>query len=355
MKGAKGAAVKSRLGFLSGTGAVVSVAVLAGLAVWTLIGGPVLFSPGALNAKAKARTLGGVASHAQLSADCGACHPAPWSSRSMADQCLACHTDVGAQIQSRTGVHGAMLAALSAPTCRGCHTEHRGTTAALTVIDASAFPHDLTGYSLRGHSRTAKGTRFACADCHPKGLATFDTATCADCHAGIDAAFMSRHEASFGRACLVCHNGSGAGAGDFDHNRLAFKLTGKHAGLACTRCHPDAASLQALRNTPQACIGCHAKNDKHQGKFGRQCGQCHGTDGWAGAKFDHTIFPLDHGSQERRATCQTCHPNDVGTYTCYGCHAHTPATVQGQHEGRALADLTDCIRCHPGGRKEGGD
>ena len=37
--------------------------------------------------------LGGVSSHAALGADCAACHTAPWSSQSMDDLCLACHTD----------------------------------------------------------------------------------------------------------------------------------------------------------------------------------------------------------------------------------------------------------------------
>jgi hypothetical protein len=278
----EGAGVRSRLGFLSGTGAVVAVVAVAGLAVWTMIRGPVLFSPGALSVKSRAQTLGGVTSHVQLAGECGACHPAPWSSRTMTDACLGCHSDVSAQLRTRSGLHGLMLDALASPTCRGCHTEHHGANGALTVVDPATFPHDLTGYSLRGHTRTASGGRFACADCHPKGLSHFDQATCADCHAVLDARFMSSHETSFGKDCLVCHKG------------------------------------------------------------GR-------------TNFDHSVFPVDHGAEERRPTCQTCHPKGVRSYTCYGCHAHTPARVQGQHEGRPLADLTDCIRCHQGGRKEGGD
>jgi hypothetical protein len=266
--------VSGRRRFVSGTGIVVGVLTLVGLLVWVLIQGPGLFSPGGLNAQAKSQTLGGMSSHAQLAGKCGACHGAPWSSRSMSDRCLACHQDVSTQIQGHSGVHGGLVGARSSSTCRACHSEHRGANGALTA--------------------------------------------------------------------------------NFDHNKFPFKLTGKHASVPCNQCHTQtAASLQDLRNTPQDCYSCHAKNDAHSGKFGKLCGQCHGTDGWGNAKFDHTIFPLDHGSDQQAATCTTCHPTNYSTYTCYGCHRHTTASVQGDHEGQSLASLADCIRCHPGGRGAG--
>ena len=341
-----------RPGFVSVAGIVVAVLLLAGVAAWTWIAGPVLFSPGQLSTLAKGRTLGGVASHAELAGNCGGCHAAPWSSQTMVDRCVTCHTGVGAQIESRTGLHGRLLGSLTSPTCRGCHTDHHGPTGALTVQDAATFPHDLTRYSLRGHRRTSKGTPFACADCHPKGLTQFDQTTCADCHTAINAAFMAQHIGSFGRNCLLCHNGRGGG--DFDHNKLAFKLTGKHVGVPCDKCHA-AGSLQSTQQGPRDCVACHAKDDKHQGTFGTQCGQCHTANGWPGATFDHTIFPVNHGSREQVPTCQTCHTNGVNTYTCFGCHAHTPANIVARHEGRALSDLTNCVRCHAGGAREGGD
>ena len=66
--------------------------------------------------------------------------------------------------------------------------------------------------------------------------------------------------------------------------------------------------------------------------------------------FDHKVFPLDHGSDEKKATCETCHPNGTDTYTCFGCHEHTTCNVIGEHEGKSLAELQDCVRCHEGGR-----
>jgi hypothetical protein len=258
---------------LSGTGVVIAAVAVLGLVAWILIQGPALFSPGALNAQAKAQTLGGVTSHAKLAGNCGACHAAPWSGHTMTDRCLACHKDVSAQIQGHSGVHGGLVGALSTSACRACHSEHRGPNGALTA--------------------------------------------------------------------------------NFDHNKFAFKLTGKHADVPCNQCHTQAASLQDLRSTPQDCFSCHAKSDTHGGSFGKLCGQCHSTDSWANAKFNHTIFPVSHGSDQQVATCKTCHPANFSTYTCYGCHRHTTASVQSDHEGQSLASLADCIRCHPGGRGAG--
>ncbi len=342
--------MRTPFGFMSGSGAIAASFVLAAVFATTLAAGPVLFSPGPLNAVPKGAPLGGISSHAATGKDCGACHTSPWSSATMADRCLACHRDVDSQIQSRSGLHGRFVGALKSPACRGCHVDHRGRTASLTVTDPTTFPHDLTGYSLQGHRHTAKGARITCAECHPNGLASFDQATCAECHSQLDSAFMTQHESRFGTNCLACHHGFFKDGSDFDHNMLPFKLLGKHSGLACGKCHPSTSSIQALQNTPTSCYACHAKNDAHKGQFGQSCEQCHTPSGWQNATFDHTVFPIDHGSQEQRAKCATCHPNGVKTYSCFGCHRHTPTNVVAEHEGRSLSALTNCIGCHPGGR-----
>ncbi len=180
-------------------------------------------------------------SHAGLGSDCGACHPAPWDARTMADACLACHTGVRAEVRAGKGLHGALSRAGGSPACDGCHPDHRGPDAALTVLDPDGFRHDVTGFSLRSHEKTASGDRFVCADCHPKDIMTFDQAVCVRCHRDLDAAFMTRHEATYGEDCLPCHDGTGRDGADFDHSAVPFKLTGKHADVPCGDCHtPDA-------------------------------------------------------------------------------------------------------------------
>jgi hypothetical protein len=271
----------------------------------------------------------------------------------MAARCLACHTNVDTQVQARSGLHGRLVGDKSSPTCRGCHTDHHGARGALTV-GGPAFPHFLTGYSLTGHQRTPRGAKVSCSDCHHNDLSHFDEASCSECHAKLDASYMRKHVAAFGSRCLTCHDGSGRFGADFDHGKLPFKLTGKHSGLACGQCHPDTGSLQALKNTPSECSACHAKDDKHNGTFGQFCGECHSTDRWPGATFDHRIFPINHGNRGTASTCQTCHPLSLSSYTCFGCHEHTPAGIQSKHEGRTIVQLADCVRCHAGGA-HGGD
>jgi hypothetical protein len=343
-----------RLGFLSSSGALLAVLFLLVVIGVTAFMGPTLFSPGALGAHDTGRTLGGVSSHAQLGRDCGACHAPPLSSESMAQRCLRCHTDVTQEIASGTGLHGKLAGGVSNPTCRGCHTDHNGPDASLTVVDGRTFPHALTGYSLTGHQRTAAGAKLTCRDCHPNGLARFDQVTCATCHKTINAKFMREHESTFGRDCLTCHDGTDRFGAGFDHDRLAFPLAGSHAKVPCASCHAKAGSLAALRATPRDCYSCHAKNDHHNGSFGQDCGSCHQPTTWKQATFDHSVFPLDHGSREQKPTCKTCHPKDPSGYTCFGCHAHTPGNILNNHEGRTLADIQDCIKCHRGGQK-GGD
>jgi hypothetical protein len=348
---------------------VAAVVVFLGAGAMTHLAGPGLFSPGGLNAQtsadiamdptATAEPLGGVTSHAQIGDDCAACHPAPWSSRSMADACLDCHTSVVKQIQAGDGLHGRLEGLRTSPTCTACHPEHDGPYGPLTALDEAEFQstHDITGFSLASHGETESGGAFACADCHPEGYVEFDQTICADCHAGIGVAFMKQHEADFGADCLACHDGSGNTA--VDHDTFDFKLTGAHAAVACDGCHEGAQSLQDYRRAPQDCFSCHEDDDEHDGAYGKDCGSCHSAKAWDDVTFDHKVFPLDHGDEERTATCETCHPDTTDAYTCYGCHEHTQANVLDEHEGRSLAELEDCVRCHPGGREaeedEGGD
>jgi hypothetical protein len=482
--------VKRRLGCLSRSGLAAGGAALAVILAVMLIWGGRLFSPGQLNAQQGETLLGGVRSHAETGGGCSACHAPFWSSETMSDRCLACHTEITAQLQDPQSLHGAFVAGGDPLACRDCHAEHRGATAQLTVVDAARFPHDATGYSLQGHRRLANGQTFACADCHGPDLARFDVATCATCHRKMDAAYMEAHVAAFGLGCLACHDGLDAYGPQFDHDQTAFPLQGQHAALDCIGCHRGAPSIADLQATPQDCFACHQQDDAHDGQFGQDCGQCHTPAGWAEATFDHSqtafpltgkhqgvacaqchadnvfqgtptdcfachqkddahdgqfgqgcgqchtaagwqdvtfdhsqtafpltgahgsvaclqchtggvfqgtptacvgchqdpayhaglfgtgcadchntgawtparfdrahTFPLDHG-ERAQSSCQTCHPDRLATYTCYGCHEHDPTRIQAEHREEGITDLQDCVRCHPTGREEergGGD
>ena len=94
-----------RPGFVSATGIVVAVVLLWASWRWTVVSGPRCSAPEPLNADAPAAAGRWAASPATRSSadDCGACHPAPWSSQTMADRCLDCHTGVGAADHGRQG------------------------------------------------------------------------------------------------------------------------------------------------------------------------------------------------------------------------------------------------------------
>ena len=68
----------------------------------------------------------------------------------------------------------------------------------------------------------------------------------------------------------------------FDHSRAGWPLQGKHARLACEKCHND--EMRARVGAPDAratswigletgCKSCH--DDPHEGRLGVDCAGCH--------------------------------------------------------------------------------
>ncbi|HJW21178.1 MAG TPA: hypothetical protein VJ506_01985 [Candidatus Limnocylindrales bacterium] len=324
------------LGCLTGTAFIAAIGALVlglGLAV---VSGNGIFSPGALNAVTGQESRGGVRSHADLATRCDACHTAPWDASRMADRCLACHTEVGEEFSSGSGLHGLMA---TGGQCRGCHTDHHGLTASLTVANPSGFPHARTGFALTAHPIRGEGGSFSCSDCHVTSLTTFSVATCRDCHQHLAPAKMTPHVETFGERCLACHDGIDTYGAAFAH--LTWPLVGGHVQAACGSCHAGARDLVALRDTSPACISCHRQNDIHAGRLGTSCETCHSATSWSDATVDHdrTTFPLT--GRHVGLACQLCHVNQqwtgIGT-TCVACHARDDA-----HQGRFG---TGCGTCH---------
>jgi hypothetical protein len=160
------------------------------------------------------------------------------------------------------------------------------------------------------------------------------------------------HKDKFGTACADCHSTKGwgnslASLGKFDHDKAAFHLTGKHRLVDCKSCHVN----QVFKGTPQTCVGCHKEPPSHKGNFGANCAQCHTTDTWNGATFQHPKFSITHGRKNN--TCATCHTDQSNfkTYTCYNCHEHKPVKIEKVHVKRKILDFQDCMQCHGKGHK----
>lgn len=333
--------MKKPLGCFSLSGCVTAALVLLALGGFILVGGGTIFSPGSLNAQAGKQMLGGVSTHGDLSHRCEACHAPFWGRQIMSDRCMVCHTNISTELKAPASLHGALTEGIFTP-CQKCHTEHKGTTAYLTVIDQERFPHTkATGYDLQAHQKLANGDPFTCAACHPQNLGDFNQQTCEDCHRDDDAAFMQAHINTFGGACLACHDGVDTYGAAFDHNQTKFRLEGAHLKTDCAGCHEGQFTLTTVKATPQECYGCHQKDDPHNGQYGEHCAACHTSATWEETTFDHaqTHFPLTGAHVE--VECQACHRNNVFKNTpqqCFACHQKDDA-----HRGQFGQD---CAQCH---------
>ncbi len=228
--------------------------------------------------------------------------------------------------------------------CATCHVEGGKRT--------SPFDHNRdTRFALVGfHAEpTVKDN---CEACHPKRLYRTGKTHCVDCH-------DDKHRGSLGRDCERCHSPSAP----FDAPRSKeishreFPLEGKHKTIACVACHPN----DRYRLGHKDCVDCHAKDDVHQGRLGRDCGKCHRPEKGA-PKFSHDrMTPFPRTGAHQRVRCSTCHqsrtagakPRTLSQWKsvapagldrrfpvygkdCRDCHADP-------HRGRYG---TDCAQCH---------
>jgi hypothetical protein len=198
------------------------------------------------------------------------------------------------------------------------------------------------------HTVSTRSASFRCSECHREIAAEVEG------HHGLHSTYPLPGPP--GAACVKCHsdhNGENFNMlhwdptmKGFDHSKTGYVLDGKHATTACRDCHtakniaPAARALlskKELNHTwmglSPTCTTCH--EDKHQGRFGPNCLQCHNTTTWKGAKFDEQTF--DHSKTRYPLTgkhmttpCAKCHtPGDDGQpryaglkfQFCVDCHA----------------------------------
>jgi hypothetical protein len=196
-----------------------------------------------------------------------------------------------------------------------------------------------------------------CARCHSFGGQA--TLKCLECHTEI-ASRLAAHKGlhatykiapGSSQECARCHsehNGESFPLVKWDprnlhHKDTGYELEGKHAALACDKCHTPARiapqersgiKIKDLRRTflglSTACGSCH--QDPHQGRLGPNCQQCHNSEDWkviSTAQFDHsrTRYPLT--GLHAQVKCARCHaagadgkPHYVGIAfsRCVDCH-----------------------------------
>lgn len=297
---------------------------------------------GVLDAMEKALMPGDLnKAHEKYIDDCKLCHEF-FGKSEQSNLCLDCHDhkNIATDISKGSGYHG-RIPGIKSKECKTCHVEHKGRNVSIVLLDKQTFDHRLTDFELRGRHRDA-----ACSDCHESGKKYHQApGQCVDCHKKADP-----HDGRLGKECGSCHGEESWQNFRFDHSQTRFKLAGKHKGVECRNCHPQ----ERYRGLPRNCFACHKQDDKHKGKYGEKCQDCHSVTGWGKQEFDHdkeTDFPLK--DLHKKVTCQQCHQNDMSPVmrakrkdkenkknkdTCNSCHR-----LQDEHKGQYGEK---CESCH---------
>lgn len=267
----------------------------------------------------------------------GAGEPIPRYKPLSHQECSACHRDPHAE---RFG-----------PGCAGCHA-----TESFKVIRAGGFNHDRTRYPLRG-----RHARVACASCHEasRGFGPRPAFTsCGSCHR--DAHAGQATLAGTPADCATCHTVGGFRPSSFTvaaHQKSAYALEGKHAGVSCAACHKQGpvsavATLGParviMRPPHKRCADCHA--DAHGGQLraradGGACESCHEVAGFKPSTFterEHARLRLGLEGRHAEIACGACHGAERRGLP-------SPATAGGLGPARfafALAAEIECAACH---------
>lgn len=243
--------------------------------------------------------------------------------------------------------------------CVGCHgKKHGGLTNCASCHTTAGFKPSTFRHSSV-FALTGRHAKLDCTKCHTTRGAYARVVgggshRCVDCHG-------SRHGGLTN--CANCHTTAGFENATFKHATV-FPLTGRHAELACSKCHTGGEFV--VKGTH--CVDCHGV--QHGGL--RDCADCHTTAGFSNAHFTHPrSFPLTGahdgpscGACHETAlkflpapnpNCVTCHagvsPHGAGVTQCKDCHTPTTwsnvsVTVHPYHT--MGTPPRPCATCHPG-------
>jgi hypothetical protein len=178
---------------------------------------------------------------------CTDCHKKQekWSFREIGKSCIDCHKDI----------HQTFLAAKYYPErdCRACHNEK--------MWGDVSFDHSKTGFVLSGAHKKQD-----CKVCHfKKDAAGTEKQKFAGLPTNCSACHSDKHFNQFQKNgvtdCTLCHDTDNWKASRFNHNNTAFRLDGKHAGVACAKCHKsthDGSNVYILYKIKEfKCESCH--------------------------------------------------------------------------------------------------
>ena len=299
---------------------------------------------------------------------CGpACHADELHRGSLGKDCLACHQG-GRWTASRfdhdqtsyplVGHHelapcdGCHRGRRFKPTPRGCAACHGASDAhGGTLGHRCERCHSPTGKSLFDHNDAKAADRFRldgrhgalrCRACHDSTRFKTGRSACVDCHPE-----PARHAGELGTRCGDCHDAGAWKTIRTGHLAGGARFAGAHDRLPCATCHRGGASR---RGTGELCVDCHQGDDVHHLALGPRCGDCHGQESFAPARFQHTSVGCDLRGLHRALPCNDCHTGGhfaAVAPTCVACHrgdairARSSPRAPPGHES-----FTTCGGCH---------
>jgi hypothetical protein len=226
--------------------------------------------------------------------------------------------------------------------CQNCHTS----VAWRPIRSVPEFDHNQTRFPLRGMHESV-----ACTQCHVKPVFTSVGKQCQDCHADI-------HRRQLGANCEQCHTVRGwqVSVQQIQQHNNRFPLTGAHAAVECDACHKNGAGSNFSAMSAE-CASCHLTDFRNttapnhvSAMFPSTCENCHSTDSWFNAKFDHNLvgFPLTNAHAVPPRQCTDCHINnnyDLATTACISCHLRDFQKTSNPNHVAANFP-SNCSQCH---------
>jgi len=338
-----------------------------------------------------------------LSQECATCHADPHKGQ-LGPNCQTCHNiqdwkqakqfDHSKTKYPLTGAHAQVAcekchfptgpektvkySGIKFAACTDCHTDpHKGefkgtceschTTASWKKVSMSEaqFDHSKTKYPLVGmHAKVG------CDQCHTGGdfKKQLAFAQCVDCHTPDPHKGQFQARAGKGE-CAECHNLNGWKPSLFgvkEHATSKYPLDGKHAAVACEKCHIPAGKDTLYKVKFAACLDCH--QDAHDKQFAaapyqNRCEDCHTV-----KDFHRSTFTIAKHKNTRFALtgahvavgCAECHKAGLGgrtdkilpfhfeDSTCTACHTdpHKGEFKDRMAQKRADGTAIGCEACH---------
>lgn len=254
--------------------------------------------------------------------------------------------------------------AFTAP-CESCHND---VSWKQQVRTAQVFDHSRTHFPLEGKHATV-----GCEKCHRSSNFKEPVAhdKCVSCHT------KDPHSGQFlaragGIECAGCHTVQGWKPTTFvaaRHAETHYPLGGRHAAVACGKCHIPKGAETVYKVRFERCTDCH--EDIHRAQFrdepyGNRCEECHTVGGFRPSTFSlarhrKSGYPLEGAhtavacgechSEKEAGNPQPAHPA-AGRFryvdrSCTACHQDPH---QGQFRERMAAaqagGAAGCPSCH---------